>query len=54
MAYLQANWGYIATALWVACELLNQMDSVKSNSVIELVINSVESLLKGQEKLPPQ
>ncbi len=53
MAWLQANWGYIATVLWVACEILNQMESVKSSSILELVITSVESLLKGQTKVPP-
>ena len=54
MAWLTANWGYIATVLWVSCELLNQISTIKSNSVLELVISTVESLLKGQEKLPPQ
>lgn len=53
MVWLQANWGYLATVLWVACELLNQMSTVKSNSVIELVINSIEALIKGQTKGPP-
>lgn len=54
MAWLQANWGLIATLLWVGCELLNQMPAIKSSSVGELIISSLESLLKGQEKLPPQ
>lgn len=54
MAWISANWGYLATCLWVACEVLNQIPSIKSNSILELLINSVESLIKGQEKLPPQ
>ena len=54
MTWIQTNWGLIATMLWVTCELLNQMSSIKANSVLELVITSLESLLKGQEKLPPQ
>lgn len=52
MAFITANWALIATGLWVACELLNQIPSIKSSSVIELVINTIESLVKGKGAPP--
>lgn len=53
MAWIQANWGEVAMILWIACEALNAIPSIKSNSVVELIINAIESLVKGQAK-PPQ
>lgn len=53
LAFIQANWAYIASLLWLLCELLNAIPSIKSSSVAELVINTIESLVKGAGKLPP-
>jgi len=52
IAFLVANWGYIATALWGFSELLNAIPSVKSSSVLELIVNIVESISAGHVVSP--
>ena len=37
IAFLQANWGMIATILWGLSELLAAIPAVKANSVFQLI-----------------
>ncbi len=52
LAWIAANWGYLATVFWVLSEVLNQIPSVKSNSFLEFVINALDSLFAKQAALP--
>jgi hypothetical protein len=47
-SWLVEHYGLIATFLWAACELLNQIPSIKSNTVLELIISGVIDLVKGK------
>ncbi len=47
-AWLMEHWGLIATGLWVLCELLNQIPSIKSNTIGQLMIGGILNLVKDK------
>jgi hypothetical protein len=45
MEYIQNNWGIIATILLGVSELLALIPAIKSNSILTLIVNTVQGLL---------
>lgn len=45
MEFIQANWAIIASVLLGISELLALIPAFKSNSILQLILNAVKSLL---------
>lgn len=45
MAWLQTNWTLIATVAWGICEVLANIPQIKSNSIFQLVYNTLKTVL---------
>jgi hypothetical protein len=43
LEYVSAHWGQIATVLFVVSELLAEVESVKSNSIFQLLFGWLRS-----------
>ena len=52
MTWITANWAYIATILFGLSELLAAIPSVQSNSVLQLLVSTVEALVKPGSPAP--
>lgn len=60
MDWLNENWGYIATVLFVLSEIIGAIPSVKASGVFTAILNTIKSLVSKAAKaemdkdLPPQ
>lgn len=53
IAWIVANWQLLGTLFWVVSEMLNEIPSVKSNTFLELVLSSLDSLFAKAAVTPP-